>query len=271
MQNSNNHDSWYTPPNFHRFMPQVQSLQPSHLRTPEPAQQEAKIREETKAKRERWTARQAEVLVSLWVENFKALEYSRCNQVWPKLVNKVYSLGPTKTFKQCKVKMRNLKDTYKKCKNENKQSGNERRSCAFYEEFDRVLSFRNVVKLPKVCEVGVAEDLAQSPQKNQANEFEENKENRKRKTLDLKESLESEDFVDELEEAVKSKKIKGKKDVKKHFTMNCWRYKNNSSNCLRIQNSDFKHFSLKCWKSSCRARLQKSKGTENFFCNLAKC
>ena len=88
------------------------------------------------------------------------LESSRCNQVWPKLVNKVYSLGPVKTFKQFKVKIRNLKDAYKKCKDENEQSGNERRSCAFYEEFDQVLSVRNVVKLHQVCEVGMAEELA---------------------------------------------------------------------------------------------------------------
>ena len=51
----------------------------------------------------------------------------------------------------------------------------------------------------------------------QENEFEENKENRKRKTLDLNESLESEAFVDELEEAVKSKKIKRKMDAEKTF------------------------------------------------------
>ena len=132
-----------------------------------------------------------------------------------------------KTLKQCKVKIRNLKDTYKKCKDENKQSGNERRSFAFYEEFDRVLSVGNIAKLPLVCDVGVAEELAQShPEYHvdddttydfQENEFEENKENRKRKTLDLNESLESEAFVDELEEAVKSKKIKTKKDAKKTF------------------------------------------------------
>ena len=226
MQSFSNHKNWYTLPNFHGFMPQVQSLQPSYLRSPEPAQQEAKISKETKAKRERWTARQAEVLVSLWVENFEALESSPCNQVWPKLVNKVCFLGPAKTLKQCKVK-----DAYKKCKDENKLSGNERRSCAFYEEFNRVLSVRNVVKLPQVCEVGVAVELAQSPPEYhvdddttndfQENEFKENKENRKRKTLDLNESLESNAFVDELEEAVKSKKIKRKKDAKKHFTMNC--------------------------------------------------
>ena len=72
----------------------------------------------------------------------------------------------------------------------------------------------------------MAEELAQlSPEYHdddttydfQENEFEENKENRKRKTLDLNESLESEAFVDELEEAVKSKKIKTKKDAKKTF------------------------------------------------------
>ena len=170
-------------------------------------------------------------MLSSWVEKFEILESFRCNQVWPKLVNKVCSLGPTKTLKQCKVKIRNIKDAYKKCKDENKQSGNERRSCAFYEEFNRVLSVRNVVKLPQVCEVGVAEELAQSPPEYhvvddttndfQENEFKENKENRKRKTLDLNESLESKAFVDELKEAVKSKKIKRKKDVKKHFTMNC--------------------------------------------------
>ena len=99
MQNFNNHEIWYTPPNFHGFMPKVQLLQSSYLRSPEPAKQEAKISEETKVKRKRWTARQAEFLVSLWVENFEALESSRCNQVWPNLVNKVCSLGPTKTLK----------------------------------------------------------------------------------------------------------------------------------------------------------------------------
>ena len=52
--------------------------------------------------------------------------------------------------------------------------------------------------------------------------------------------------------------------------MNCLRYKNNRSNFLRKQKSDFKHFNLKCWKSTCRARLQKNKRIERFFCNCAK-
>ena len=51
MQNFNNHNNRYAPPNFHGFMSQVQSLQPSYLRSPEPAQQEVKISEKAKAKR----------------------------------------------------------------------------------------------------------------------------------------------------------------------------------------------------------------------------
>ena len=60
-------------------------------------------------------------------------------------------------------------------------------------------------------------------------------------------------------------------DAQKHVTINCQRYKNNSSNCLRNQKSDFKHLNLKCQKSSCRVSLQKNKRTESFFYNLAKC
>ena len=66
-----------------------------------------------------------------------------------------------------------------------------RRSCAFYRKFDhQMLRVRNIVKLPQVCEVGEAEELAQSPLENhvdddtsydfQENEFEENRENQKR-------------------------------------------------------------------------------------------
>ena len=137
------------------------------------------------------------------------------------MVKKACSLGPTKTLKQCKLKNLNLKDAYKKCKDENKQSGNQRRCCAFYKELDQVLSVRNVLKLAHVCEVGVVEELAQSPPEYhvdddttydfQENEFQKNQENKKRKTLDLNESLESEAFVDSLEKAAKSKKDKEKK------------------------------------------------------------
>ena len=94
MKNFNNRNNLVTLSNFHGLIPQVQSPQPSYFRTEEPAHQETKNSEETKTKPERWTAGQAEDLVSFCVENFKVLESSHCNQIWPKLVNK-YALSST--------------------------------------------------------------------------------------------------------------------------------------------------------------------------------
>ena len=51
---------------FHRFMSQVQLIQPSYLRSAKLAQQKEKVNKKSKAKRERWTARQAVVLVFSW-------------------------------------------------------------------------------------------------------------------------------------------------------------------------------------------------------------
>ena len=78
-------------------------------------------------------------LVSLYVEKFKILESLHCNKVWPKLENKVFSLGSTKTLTVCQVKIRNLKDSYKKYEDENKQRGKQEHYRICYEEFDRVL------------------------------------------------------------------------------------------------------------------------------------
>ena len=105
--------------------------------------------EKEKTKRERWVAKQTEVLVAQWVKHFDNIESSWCNQYWSKIVQEVNSHGPEKTLKQCKVKIRKLKDSYKKCKNENKSSGNNFNTCQFYDEFDRVLSTRNVMNLPE--------------------------------------------------------------------------------------------------------------------------
>ena len=55
MQNFNNHNNWYTLLIIHGFTTQVQSPQPSYLRSAEPAQKEAKVSEKTKAKRGKWT------------------------------------------------------------------------------------------------------------------------------------------------------------------------------------------------------------------------
>ena len=44
-------------------------------------------------------------------------------EIWVKIKAAVDNLGPNKTIKQCKEKMRNLKEAYKRAKESNKKTG----------------------------------------------------------------------------------------------------------------------------------------------------
>ena len=96
----------------------------------------------------------------------------------------------------------------------------------------------------------------------QENEFEENKENRKRKTLDLNESLESEAFIDVLEEAVKSKKIKRKKDAKKTFYYELLEIQKQQ---LKLFEESEKRFQTFHGKPAAERGCRKTKGQKVFF------
>ena len=88
-----------------------------------------------KSKRERWSHDQTKVrLIIMYADKFDELESSRCNQIWPSIVEAVSSHGREKTLKQCKVRIRNMKNAYKKCKDENKKSGNKSNKSPFYDD-----------------------------------------------------------------------------------------------------------------------------------------
>ena len=89
-----------------------------------------------KSKRERWSHDQTKVriIIIIYVDKFDELESSRCNQIWPSIVEAVSSHGPEKTLKQCKVRIRNMKNAYKKCKDENKKSRNKSNKSPFYDD-----------------------------------------------------------------------------------------------------------------------------------------
>ena len=64
----------------------------------------------------RWIKLQIDILVSLRQENIGVLESTRSLEMWVKIKAAVDNLGPAKTIKQCKDKMLNLKDIYKRAK-----------------------------------------------------------------------------------------------------------------------------------------------------------
>ena len=63
------------------------------------------------------------MLVRLWQENIEVLESTRSHEVWVKIKAAVDNLDPAKSIKQCKDKMRNLKDAYKRSKESKKKTG----------------------------------------------------------------------------------------------------------------------------------------------------
>ena len=111
-----------------------------------------------KKQREPWSNQQTNVLVNLWTENLKVLESSKCNDMWHKIVKEVNKHGPVKDMKKCKKKILNLKENYKKAKTNNKKSGSSPDFCPFYEEFDRVLSARDIINIPALTEVGANDE-----------------------------------------------------------------------------------------------------------------
>ena len=107
-------------------------------------------------KRQRWTHEQTTVLIQKWKENFEVVESSRQYGAWLKIKVAVDAAGPDKSVRQCKDKMRNLKDVYKQARDNNKLTGVSPTYPPFYDDLDEVLGTRDCVSMPNVQEVGTA-------------------------------------------------------------------------------------------------------------------
>ncbi|XP_065070462.1 uncharacterized protein LOC135695323 [Rhopilema esculentum] len=123
---------------------------------PEDALDSSKGKKEKEVKNCRWSEKETRSLIKEWKDNVTELESSRNRQAWLKIINNVNKNGPKKTVEQAKKKLSNLKDGYKKAKENNRKSGAAPDFPPFFEDFDEVLSCRPIVELDLVREVGVA-------------------------------------------------------------------------------------------------------------------
>jgi len=109
--------------------------------------------------RANWSLAEEDILVIAWKENVLHLETTDKNLAWTKIASSVCSVG-NKTLKQCKDKIRNLKDLYKAAKDKNKRTGESLNTSPFYATFDEVLGCKHNITMPHVTEVGVKTNLA---------------------------------------------------------------------------------------------------------------
>jgi hypothetical protein len=100
----------------------------------------------------RWREEQTTVLVHEWKERIEELESSRATETWHHIVNAVNKAGTAKSVKQCKNKIRNLKQAYKEAKANNNRTGSSPKKSPFFDTFDDVLGTRAVVTMPGVIQ-----------------------------------------------------------------------------------------------------------------------
>ena len=69
---------------------------------------------QTNESRMKWNYKQISTLIPFLKNNIDNIESPISNNIWEELKLQVDQQGPTKTIKQCKAKLRTLKDPYKK-------------------------------------------------------------------------------------------------------------------------------------------------------------
>jgi len=102
-----------------------------------------------------WSSTEQSVLVNSWKENFDLLNSIQRSEAWQTIHSSVCSVGG-KTLKQCKDKIRNLKDQYKEAKDKNRRSGESLHQSPYFKIFDEILGVRDVVTMPNVTQVGAS-------------------------------------------------------------------------------------------------------------------
>lgn len=113
--------------------------------------------QEPSTKKFRWSEEQTRVLLEEWKERIDRVESTQNNEAWKEIVKEVNKGGSKKTLKQCKDKLKNLKQAYKEAKAKNKKTGESPQRSPFYDELDEVLGTRAVITMPGVKQVGTAE------------------------------------------------------------------------------------------------------------------
>ena len=80
-----------------------------------------------KANLNKWREEQSSVLGHEWKERIEVVQNSRVTETWRYILNAVNKFGSAKTIKQCKDKLRNLKQAYQEARGKNNLTGRSRK------------------------------------------------------------------------------------------------------------------------------------------------
>ena len=87
------------------------------------------------------------------------MESANSQRAWAKIKLSLDTAGPAKSIRQCKDKIRNLKDTYIQTKGNNKKSGSAPQTSVYFDNFDQVLGTRDGISSKNITQAGFEEEL----------------------------------------------------------------------------------------------------------------
>ena len=129
--------------------PSTYNSNPAAASTPISISNEQNLREEKQEdprdKRDKWVSAQTHQPVAMRKENIQGIESNKSRVIHAKIKAEIDTLGNPKTIKQIRGKLRNLKDSYKKAKENDRKSESAPAFPSFYHDFDQVLSDKTVV------------------------------------------------------------------------------------------------------------------------------
>ena len=185
--------------------------------------------DQMKTSRTTWSTVEQEVLVHAWKDNYKELESVHNSVAWAKILSAVLTVGE-KSLKQCKDKIKNLKERYKEAKDKNKKSGESLHTCAFFNLFDEILGTRDVIEMPLVKEVGASTKtiVTETPTRKQVeNVLKSGRKRKPSRASEMKEFFQAEEerhekflrLMDKQMEEEKTEREKDRKMIEALFKM----------------------------------------------------
>ena len=111
-----------------------------------------------------WTEAKMKALLSIWGSERIQSELDgvvRNKNIYERISNQLSKSGVSRNWKQCRDCVKNLLAKYRKIKDNNRETGNNRQNCAFYSEIDAIVGTRPVSVLPVVVENQTAADTAE--------------------------------------------------------------------------------------------------------------
>ena len=117
----------------------------------------------TKGRSPNWSDAEIRFLITIWKDHHPVSKRHNA-AVWESIARELNSLlkgqGLTsiRTAAQCKAKIKNLEDEYKRVKDHNNKSGNDRETFTYYEELNEILGCRAKITPKTVVECGFIDD-----------------------------------------------------------------------------------------------------------------